>query len=261
MVEKLSKIELNKSLIGKGLLLLLLIIGCGENNLHVDPDSSQKPNIIYILADDLGYGDLGCYGQTKFNTPNIDKLASEGIRFTQHYSGSTVCAPSRSSLMTGQHTGRTFIRGNKGAKPEGQHPISSSVVIFAELLQKAGYKTGAFGKWGLGPPGSEGDPNNQGFDNFFGYNCQSLAHNYYPSHLWNNQSIIILEENSGTSAGIYAPELIHEKAIKFIEENKDTTFFLYYPSVIPHAELLAPEKYMKKKLFPVILILSIIINN
>ena len=225
---------------------MFILYGCNDNNLKVDQVSSQKPNIIYILADDLGYGDLGCYGQSKFDTPNIDKLAEDGIRFTQHYSGSTVCAPSRSSLMTGQHTGRTFIRGNKSMKPEGQYPISSSIVTFAEILQKAGYKTGAFGKWGLGPPGSEGDPNMQGFDNFFGYNCQGLAHNYYPNHLWNNQSKVILEENSGTSTGIYAPELIHENAIKFIEENKDTSFFLFYPSVIPHAELIAPEKYMDK---------------
>ncbi len=226
--------------------LPVFLTRCSENNLNVDPRSTKNPNIIYILADDLGYGDLSCYGQSKFSTPNIDKLASEGIRFTQHYSGSTVCAPSRSSLMTGQHTGRTYIRGNRGAKPEGQYPIASSAITVAELLQKAGYKTGAFGKWGLGPPGSEGDPNMQGFDKFFGYNCQSLAHNYYPHHLWDNQSKVLLEENSGTSTGLYAPDLIHKNAIKFIEENKDTSFFLYYPSVIPHAELLAPEKYMSK---------------
>ena len=232
--------------VGLYLFLMFILYGCNVNKLKIDQDSNKKPNIIYILADDLGYGDLGCYGQSKFDTPNIDKLAEDGIRFTQHYSGSTVCAPSRSSLMTGQHTGRTFIRGNKSMKPEGQYPISSSIVTFAEILQKAGYKTGAFGKWGLGPPGSEGDPNMQGFDNFFGYNCQGLAHNYYPNHLWNNQSKVILEENSGTSTGIYAPELIHENAIKFIEENKDTSFFLFYPSVIPHAELIAPEKYMDK---------------
>ena len=242
----MGEIKFNNSLVISGLFLLFIIYGCGENNLKINQDSNQKPNIIYILADDLGYGDLGCYRQSKFKTPNIDKLAEGGIRFTQHYSGSTVCAPSRSSLMTGQHTGRTFIRGNKGAKPEGQHPIPSAVLTFAELLQNAGYKTGAFGKWGLGPPGSEGDPNMQGFDDFFGYNCQSLAHNYYPYHLWNNQSKVIIEENSGTSTSIYAPELIHENALKFIEENKDTTFFLFYPSVIPHAELLAPKKYMDK---------------
>ncbi len=220
--------------------------GCKESKNLNHNRSDKKPNIIYILADDLGYGDLSCYGQTNFRTPNIDKLANNGMLFTQYYSGSTVCAPSRSSLMTGQHTGKTFIRGNKGVKPEGQYPISSSVLTVAELLKEAGYVTGAFGKWGLGPPGSEGDPNMQGFDKFYGYNSQTLAHNYYPYHLWDNQKKVILDENSGRSTGAYGPEIIHKNALKFIEENKDTTFFLFYPSVIPHAELFAPENYMAK---------------
>ena len=220
--------------------------GCKESKKLNLLGSDIKPNIVFILADDLGYGDLGCYGQTNFRTPNIDKLANNGMLFTQYYSGSTVCAPSRSSLMTGQHTGNTFIRGNKGVKPEGQYPIASSVVTAAELLKEAGYVTGAFGKWGLGPPGSEGDPNMQGFDQFYGYNCQTLGHNYYPYHLWNNQTKVILTENSGRSTGTYGPEIIHKNALNFIEENKDTTFFLYYPSIIPHAELLAPENYMTK---------------
>ena len=133
---------------------------------------AAKPNIIYILADDLGYGDLGCYGQTKFATPNIDALAERGIRFTQHYSGSTVCAPSRSCLLTGLHTGHTPIRGNTEVMPEGQGPLPAATVTLAEILQGAGYQTGLFGKWGLGSPGSEGDPMNQGFDRFSGYNCQ-----------------------------------------------------------------------------------------
>ena len=141
-----------------------------------------KPNIIYILADDLGYGDLSAYGQQKFTTPNIDKLAREGMLFTQHYSGSTVCAPSRSALLTGMHTGHTFVRGNKEIQPEGQYPIPDNTFTLAEAMKKAGYVTGAFGKWGLGYPGSEGDPLNQGFDTFFGYNCQRLGHNYYPRH-------------------------------------------------------------------------------
>ena len=141
-----------------------------------DKAETSKPNIIYIMADDLGYGDLGIYGQTNFSTPNIDKLAENGIKFTQHYSGSTVCAPSRSSLMTGQHTGHTFIRGNKSVQPEGQYPLEAKSVTLAEVLQEAGYVTGAFGKWGLGPPDSEGDPNNQGFDHAFGYLCFLQAH-------------------------------------------------------------------------------------
>jgi len=208
--------------------------------------SREKPNIIFILADDLGYGDLSCYGRTRFPTPNLDRLAAEGMKFTDHYSGSTVCAPSRSSLMTGLHTGHTYIRGNKAVQPEGQEPLPASTVTMAKLLKQAGYTTGAFGKWGLGPPRSEGDPNNQGFDEFFGYNCQRIAHHYYPRHVWKNQEKIILMENEGTRKGVYGPNLIHEKALAFIENNKNSPFFLFMPSVIPHAELFAPEKYMKK---------------
>ncbi|MCM4152647.1 arylsulfatase [Arenibacter sp. N53] len=204
-----------------------------------------KPNIIYILADDLGYGDLSAYGQQKFTTPNIDKLAREGMLFTQHYSGSTVCAPSRSALMTGMHTGHTFVRGNKEIQPEGQYPIPDNTFTMAEAMKKAGYVTGAFGKWGLGYPGSEGDPMNQGFDTFFGYNCQRLGHNYYPRHLWANNDSLVLEENSGQQKGVYAPQLIHEKTLNFIEFNKDNPFFLYVASIIPHAELAAPEEILK----------------
>ena len=148
--------------------------------------------------------------------------------------------------MTGQHTGHTPIRGNKEVKPEGQWPLEGQAFTLAEMLKEAGYVTGAFGKWGLGSPRSEGDPNNQGFDVFFGYNCQRLAHHYYPWHLWSNQDSLILEENQGTGTGIYAPLLIHEKAIEFLESNKDKPFFMFYPSVIPHAELFAPEEYMEK---------------
>ncbi|NQU88085.1 MAG: arylsulfatase, partial [Mariniphaga sp.] len=199
-----------------------------------------------ILADDLGYGDLSCYGQQNFQTPNIDKLAQNGMMFTQHYSGATVCAPSRSALMTGLHTGHTPVRGNKEVQPEGQWPLPDKNVTVAELLKENGYVTGAFGKWGLGFPGSEGDPNNQGFDVFYGYNCQRIGHHYYPYHMWDNQEKVLLEENEGYATGIYGPDIIHKNAIKFLEENKDITFFMYYPSVIPHAELFAPEKYMGK---------------
>lgn len=208
--------------------------------------TKQKPNIVYILADDLGYGDLSCYGQTKFKTPNIDKMADEGMLFTQHYAGTTVCAPSRSSLMTGQTTGHTFIRGNKEWQPEGQYPIEAKAFTIAELLKEAGYTTGGFGKWGLGFVGTEGDPNKQGFDEFYGYNCQRMAHNYYPGHLWDNDKKIILEGNTGDKFGEYAPKLIHQRALQFIEKNRDKPFFLYYPTTIPHAELLLPKKYLKK---------------
>jgi arylsulfatase A len=220
--------------------LTLLIISCGEK------ETSSPPNIIFFLADDLGYGDPSCFGQEKFTTPNLDRLAAEGLVLTQHYSGSTVCAPSRSTIMTGQHTGHTPIRGNKEVRPEGQWAMPDSAITIAELLKTKGYATGAFGKWGLGSPGSEGDPNMQGFDIFFGYNCQRIAHNYYPYHLWDNQEKVILEENEGQKLGLYAPELIHEKALEFIEENKAGPFFLFYPNVIPHAELFAPESYIEK---------------
>lgn len=215
--------------------------------------AQQKPNIVYILADDLGYGDLSCYGQKRFSTPNIDRLASQGMLFTQHYAGCPVCAPSRSSLMTGLTTGHTPIRGNKSWGTEGQYPMEAKAFTIAEMLKEAGYVTGAFGKWGLGSPGSEGDPNKQGFDEFYGYNCQSLAHNYYPDHLWDNQTKIILESNSGDRFSAYAPALIHQHALQFIEKNKDKSFFLFYPSTIPHAELLVPEENLKKfrgKLLP-----------
>ena len=200
---------------------------------------NEKPNIIYILADGLGYGDLSCYGQDMFRTPNIDRLAREGMLFTQHYAGSTVCAPSRSALMTGQHTGHTYIRGNKGV------PLESKAVTVAEVLKTAGYTNGAFGKWGLGEVGSEGDPLAQGFDEFYGYNSQTLAHNYYPWFLWHNDRKITLEENRDTLEGLFAPFLIQEKVIEFIERNRERPFFCFVPSVIPHAELIAPEEYME----------------
>ncbi len=180
-------------------------------------------------------------------TPNIDKLAAQGIRFTNHYSGSTVCAPSRSVLMTGQHSGRTVIRDNKGVKTqEGQTPMDANSVTIAEVLKQKGYATGAFGKWGLGFIGTSGDPNKQGFDEFFGYNCQRMGHNYYPYSLWHNQENIILAGNEGKKTEEYGPEVIHKQALKFLEDNKSKPFFMYYPSIIPHAELFAPEEYIAK---------------
>jgi arylsulfatase A-like enzyme len=201
-----------------------------------------RPNIIFILADDLGYGDVGFNGQQYIRTPFIDQLAAEGLRFDQFYAGTAVCAPSRSALMTGQHTGHTFIRGNLGVKPEGQYPIADSVLTIAEILQQAGYRTGAFGKWGLGPVLSEGDPNKQGFDQFYGYNCQTLAHRYYPTHLWDNSSKVLLAGNEVLETPTrYAPDLIQKKALDFITANKDRPFFLFLPHILPHAELLVPD--------------------
>lgn len=228
-----------------GIFLLSALSANSANN-----GQPTKPNIVYILADDLGYGDLSCYGQKRFKTPNIDQLAKNGMLFTQHYAGCTVCAPSRSSLMTGLNTGHTPIRGNKGWVPEGQHPIPASTFTLAKMLKEAGYVTGAFGKWGLGFIGTEGDPNRQGFDEFFGYNCQSLAHNYYPEYLWHNNQKLILEGNTGDQMKIYAPHLIHTQALLFIEKNNPKKtgkpFFMFYPNVIPHAELLLPEENMKE---------------
>lgn len=210
------------------------------------PKNEQLPNIVYILADDLGYGDLSCYGQKNFSTPNIDKIAAQGMLFTQHYTGCTVSAPSRSSLMTGLHTGHTPIRGNKNWKPEGNWPLPANTFTIGKMLQAKGYTTGAFGKWGLGYIESEGDPNMQGINEFYGYNCQTLAHNYYPDHLWHNHEKILLPENDSSKTGKYAPDLIHNAALDFIETNKDKPFFLFYPTTIPHAELFAKEEYMSK---------------
>ncbi|MDX2246910.1 MAG: arylsulfatase [Bacteroidia bacterium] len=224
---------------------ICLYLSTGSSCKPISP-REKGPNIIFILADDLGYGDLSCYGQQKFQTPHLDKLAAEGMLFTQHYAGTTVCAPSRSALMTGFHTGHTFIRGNKEVQPEGQHPLPDSAFTLAEMLKTRGYVTGAFGKWGLGFPGSEGDPNRQGFDEFLGYNCQRLAHSYYPRHLWHNQKKVELPQNAGTGKNLYAPDYIHRKTLDFIEKNKDTTFFLFVPNVIPHAELVTPDSLMSK---------------
>jgi arylsulfatase A-like enzyme len=232
------------------IIILALVSGCTPTQSIIQ---KRPPNIIYILADDLGYGDLSSYGQKKFQTPNIDRLASQGMRFTQHYSGSTVCAPSRSTLMTGQHTGHTPVRGNKNAGSQGQIAIEDEVYTVAELLRQQGYITGGFGKWGLGAPGSHGDPLKQGFDIFYGYYDQRIAHNYYPGQLWDNGKKVILKENLGSQEGTYAPELIHKETLAFIENNKGRPFFAYVPSVIPHAELKIPETYLKKyrgKLLP-----------
>lgn len=208
-----------------------------------------KPNIIFILADDLGYGDLGCYGQEKIETPNIDKLARQGLRFTQFYSGAPVCAPARSTFMTGLHTGHSPIRGNKTFKPEGQTPLPDSIVTFANILQENGYAAGAFGKWGLGYITTSGDPAKKGFDEFYGYNCQTLAHNYYPDHLWNNHQRINFPENAHGN-NTYSADVIEQQGITFIKDSKQT-FFAFFPFTLPHAELIVPHDsiyyyYIKK---------------
>lgn len=225
----------------------VVIYSCSNEKNKLESEREPiKPNVIFILADDLGYGDLSCYGQKNFETPNIDRLAQQGMLFNQHYSGATVCAPSRSALLSGMHTGHTPIRGNHEIGLEGQYPIPDSVLTIAEVFKEAGYSTGAYGKWGLGYPGSEGVPNNQGFDEFYGYNCQRLAHHYYPYHLWRNDKVDTLFANEGKSKEIYAPEVIHTEALSFLEKNKDNPFFMFYPSAIPHAEMIAPDSIMDK---------------
>ena len=200
----------------------------------VQRTSARPPNIIFILADDMGYGDLSCYGQRLMRTPAIDQLAAEGIRFTQFYSASTVCAPSRASILTGRHQGHAVIRDNREMEPSGQFPLPAGTDTLPRRLQQAGYATGAFGKWGLGPVGSSGDPLRQGFDRFFGYNCQREAHDYYPDRLWDNAQELVL------GGDVYAPDLIHEQSLEFIRHHRDQPFFIYYATPIPHAALQAP---------------------
>jgi arylsulfatase A len=201
-----------------------------------------KPNIVFILADDLGMLELGCYGQKKIRTPNIDKLAAEGMRFTEFYTGNAVCAPSRCVLMTGKHAGHAFIRNNSEVKPEGQFPIPADTVTVAKLLKAKGYATGATGKWGLGAMDSSGSPLKQGFDMFFGYNCQRHAHNHFTSWLWKNDEKIKLEgNNDGVTGKTYSHDLFEAEALAFIKANQDKPFFLYVPFTVPHLALQVPE--------------------
>ena len=200
------------------------------------------PNVVYILADDLGYGEFGCYGQTKIRTPHLDGLAREGMRFTQHYSGAPVCAPARCVLMTGKHSGHATIRDNLEHQPEGQAPIFDRDVTLAEVLKSRGYATGCFGKWGLGFPGSEGDPLRQGFDRFFGYNCQRQAHNFYPRYLWSDDQKVELEGNDRKATGAhYSHDLIEREALAFIREHRNEPFFCFVPFTIPHLALQVPD--------------------
>lgn len=209
-------------------------------------DNAKRPNVVFILADDLGYGDLSCYGQQRFQTPHIDSLAARGMRFTRCYSGTTVSAPSRSCLLTGTHSGHTPVRGNIELPPEGQYPLPEGSARLLQLFDEAGYRVGVFGKWGLGFIGSTGDPQRQGVDRFFGYNCQLLAHSYYPDHLWENDRRVELADNTEAvpyGEGTYAPDLIHRKALEFLDEaaGEEAPFLLFYPTTLPHAELIVPE--------------------
>lgn len=211
-----------------------LLLSAGE-------PTPRKPNLIFVLADDLGYGDLGCYGQEKIRTPCVDTLAKEGLRFTQHYSGCNVCAPSRCSLMTGLHMGHAAIRGNKEIQPEGQQPLPGETFTIAKMLKQAGYATGCVGKWGLGMAGSSGDPNAQGFDLFYGFICQRKAHNHYPEYLWRNGKQEVLAGNANGQEKEYAQDLFIKAALQFVRESRDRPFFLYFTPTIPHLALQVPE--------------------
>jgi len=242
--------------------LFLIFISCSTKK-----EDPTRPNIIYIMADDLGYSEVGCYGQESIQTPNIDKLASEGMKFTQHYSGSPVCAPARSVLMTGLHTGHTPSRGNLEVDPYGQFPLPGETTTVAELLKKAGYRTAMYGKWGLGVENTPGDPNLQGFDDFYGYYCQVHAHNSFPEYLYHNGEKVMLnnevsylpEDHWTRGLGGYATKKIDysnddffEMALEFIDNNRTNPFFLYIPVTMPHDNGEAPEgeKYESPTLEP-----------
>jgi len=213
----------------------LVIVFCVAHFFLIDfASADERPNIVYIMLDDAGYGDLSCYGQQQFATPNVDRLAAEGMKFTQHYAGSTVCAPTRCCLMTGLHTGHGYVRGNREVKPEGQAAMPADIVTIPRLLQQAGYVTGAFGKWGLGAPGSVSDPAEH-FNEFFGYNCQREAHRYYPDHLWRNRDRVELDGETWTG------RLIMDEALRFVRDQQEKPFFLFLPVTIPHAAMQAPE--------------------
>lgn len=255
------------------LILSILIIGCKKE---------KQPNIIYILADDLGYGELGVYGQNKIKTPHINALAKTGKLFTQHYSGAPVCAPSRAIFLTGQHSGHVAIRGNdewtsrgdvwnyekavNDPNLEGQYPMPKNTITLGKVLQESGYKTAVIGKWGLGAPNSHAIPTKMGFDYFYGYNCQRQAHNLYPPHLWENETKVFLNNELITKKDVkllqqnpkidslylkftqndYAPIMMHNKAIDFINNNASNPFFLYYASPLPHLPLQAPKELINE---------------
>lgn len=243
-----------------------LVFGCtGDNTTESQkqtrsgPQVEASPNIIFIMTDDLGYRDLGCYGQEDIKTPHIDSLANEGIKFTNCYAGSPVSAPSRSVLMTGQHTGHTTVRDNFakiGGYPVWDYgpvqlrvPLKASDTTLAEMLKEAGYATGAAGKWGIGEPGSTGAPNKQGFDEWLGFLNQRRAHTYYPPYIWENDQKRVFEENKQGKAHTYVHDLFTDFATSFIQEHQDTSFFLYLPYAIPHSayELPSTQPYKNRE--------------
>ncbi len=266
-------------------LLLTLSYSCVQKG-KTNEKEPQKPNIIYILADDLGYGELGVYGQEKIETPHIDALAKEGMRFTQHYTSAPVCAPARYMLLTGIHAGHAYIRGNDewaergdvwnykaailDSTLEGQRPIPSNTVLLPKKLKAKGYSTGMVGKWGLGAPHTDAIPTNMGFDFFYGYNCQRQAHTYYPVHLYHNENRVYLgndtippskklaaDADPGNPKSYqeyrlksYTPDLMFDQMMNFISAQKASPFFFYWATPIPHNPIQAPQRwvdYYKKK--------------
>jgi arylsulfatase A len=240
---------------------LFTVLCCLLAGATLSAAAERRPNIIFIIADDLGYGDLGCYGQKIIRTPHLDRMAAEGLRLTNHYTGNAVCAPSRSVLMTGLHPGHTYTRDNRSMKPEGQWPIPDEAITIPELLKPLGYVSGGFGKWGLGGPGTTGEPLKQGFDRWYGYNCQGVAHNFYPTYLWDNDKKTALNNPDFPSKDTlrpgedpndpksyerfkgkeYSADLISAQAHQFIRDNKDRPFFLYWPTTVPHLALQVPD--------------------
>lgn len=268
------------------LLFTVVFFSCKTQENSEGQSENKKPNIIYILADDLGYAELGVYGQEKIETPNLDALANNGMIFTQHYTGTPVCAPARFNFLTGKHSGHSYVRGNdewaqrgdvwnykaavKDSTLEGQRPIPANTITLANKLKNQGYATGMVGKWGLGAPHTESIPNNFGFDYFFGFNCQRQAHTFYPVHLYENENRYALANDTIAPStkldkgadpyddasyakytlNDYASELMFEKITDFVDENKDQPFFMYWADPIPHAPLQAPKRwvdYYKKK--------------
>ncbi|MBE7640006.1 sulfatase-like hydrolase/transferase [Salegentibacter sp. BLCTC] len=263
-------------------LIILSFFSCANKQEKKSDKENEniKPNIIYILADDLGYGELGIYGQEKIETPNIDALAKNGMMFTQHYTSAPVCAPARYMLLTGKHSGNAYIRGNdewrergkvwdyraviQDSTLEGQRPVPENTVLFPKLLQKEGYRTGIAGKWGLGAPHTNSIPTKMGFDFFYGYNDQRQAHTYYPVHLYKNENRVHLNNDTiapntklpvganpidpnsykNYSLNEYTPDLIYDAMSSFINENKDKPFFFYWATPIPHAPLQAPKRWV-----------------
>lgn len=277
----MKKTRINRSVSIFALISAVISLTACNSQLSNRSGENNRPNIIYILADDLGYGELGVYGQEKIETPNLDALAESGMLFTQHYTSAPVCAPARYMLLTGKHAGHSYIRGNdewsergdvwsytamiQDSTLEGQRPLPEETILFPKLLQEKGYTTGMVGKWGLGAPHTNSIPTKMGFDFFYGYNCQRIAHTLYPVHLYKNEHRDILRNDTiapntklPKDADIYdptsyanynltdyAPELMFRELTGFVEENTDNPFFLYWATPIPHNPIQAPHRWVE----------------